>query len=54
MAPKAQKSKMTDGSAQPGPSVDEAKTLIAELCGLFYNQGWVGGTGGGISVKAGD
>ncbi len=37
-----------------GPTVDEAKTLIAELCSLFYTQGWVGGTGGGISVKAGD
>lgn len=38
----------------PGPTVDEAKTLISELCSLFYDQGWVGGTGGGISVKAGD
>ncbi|PNW88149.1 hypothetical protein CHLRE_01g016528v5 [Chlamydomonas reinhardtii] len=37
-----------------GISVDEAKTLICELCRLFYDQGWVSGTGGGISVKAGD
>lgn len=35
-------------------SVDEAKTLICELCRLFYDQGWVSGTGGGISMKAGD
>jgi hypothetical protein len=34
--------------------VQEAKELICELCRLFYDQGWVGGTGGGISVKAGD
>ena len=56
MAPKASKSKAAAQAAVPvaGPSVDEAKTLIAELCGLFYDQGWVGGTGGGISVKAGD
>ncbi|EFJ42248.1 hypothetical protein VOLCADRAFT_42159, partial [Volvox carteri f. nagariensis] len=33
--------------------VDEAKNLICELCRLFYDQGWVSGTGGGISVKAG-
>lgn len=26
-------------------SVDEAKDLVAELCRLFYDQGWVGGTG---------
>ena len=56
MAPKAAKTAKAAAKADPipGPSVDEAKTLIAELCGLFYNQGWVGGTGGGISVKAGD
>ncbi len=35
-------------------SVDEAKSLICELCRLFYDQGWVSGTGGGISVKAHD
>ena len=35
-------------------SVEEAKVLIAELCKLFYDQGWVSGTGGGISVKAGE
>jgi methylthioribulose 1-phosphate dehydratase/enolase-phosphatase E1 len=39
---------MTIGST----TVDEAKGLICDLCRLFYDQGWVGGTGGGISMKA--
>ena len=34
------------------PSVEGAKTLVAELCAHFYSQGWVSGTGGGISVRA--
>jgi hypothetical protein len=37
-----------------GVTVEEAKSLIAELCSLFYSQGWVSGTGGGISVRAGE
>lgn len=37
-----------------GISVDEAKDLICQLCRNFYQQGWVSGTGGGISMKAGD
>lgn len=37
-----------------GVTVDAAKELICELCRLFYDQGWVSGTGGGISVKAGE
>lgn len=32
--------------------VPEARRLIAELCALFYDQGWVSGTGGGISIKS--
>lgn len=44
----------TTNMSSNGISVDEAKTLICELCRLFYDQGWVSGTGGGISVKAGD
>lgn len=40
--------------ANTGTSVEEAKSLICELCRLFYDQGWVGGTGGGISMKAVD
>ena len=35
-------------------SVDEAKSLISEMCRNFYNQGWVSGTGGGMSIKVGD
>eukprot|EP00775_Hariotina_reticulata_P005707 gene5707-5947_t len=35
-------------------TVEEGKQLICELCRLFYDQGWVGGTGGGISIKCGD
>jgi ribulose-5-phosphate 4-epimerase/fuculose-1-phosphate aldolase len=35
-------------------TVEEGKQLICELCRLFYDQGWVSGTGGGISVKCGD
>lgn len=33
------------------PEVEEAKTLICDLCLNLYNQGAVGGTGGGISIK---
>ena len=33
------------------PSEAEAKDLVAELCKLFYDQGWVSGTGGGISIR---
>lgn len=28
--------------------------LICELCRMFYNNGWVTGTGGGISIKEND
>lgn len=35
-------------------SVDEAKSLISEMCRNFYTQGWVSGTGGGMSMKVGD
>jgi len=28
--------------------------LICELCKLFYDNGWVTGTGGGISIRDGD
>ena len=37
-----------------GMRVDEAKELISEMCRNFYSQGWVSGTGGGMSIKAGD
>ncbi len=32
----------------------EIRELICELCRLFYRQGWVSGTGGGISIRDGD
>lgn len=32
-------------------TVDEAKSLICEMCRNFYAQGWVSGTGGGMSIK---
>ena len=35
-------------------ATDEAKQLICELCHTFYLQGWVGGTGGGMSIKTDD
>ncbi|PRP76284.1 putative methylthioribulose-1-phosphate dehydratase-like isoform 2 [Planoprotostelium fungivorum] len=28
--------------------------LIPDLCRLFYDQGWVTGTGGGITIRRGD
>ncbi|XP_062508842.1 methylthioribulose-1-phosphate dehydratase-like isoform X2 [Corticium candelabrum] len=33
---------------------DHPRRLIPELCRLFYQLGWVTGTGGGISIKQGD
>lgn len=33
---------------------EHPRNLIPELCKLFYNLGWVTGTGGGISIKLGD
>lgn len=35
-------------------SVDEAKQLIGDLCNAFYDQGWVSGTGGGMSIRTGE
>lgn len=32
---------------------DHPRVLIPELCRLFYQLGWVTGTGGGISLKQG-
>ena len=31
--------------------IDDARERICELCRLFYDQGWVSGTGGGISIR---
>lgn len=35
-------------------SPQEVRELICELCAHFYNQGWVSGTGGGMSLRRGD
>src|SRR5687767_8261020 len=32
----------------------DPRALIVELCRQFYAQGWVSGTGGGISIRDGD
>ncbi|KAJ8532366.1 hypothetical protein K7X08_012289 [Anisodus acutangulus] len=37
-----------------GNKVKETKSLITELCRHFYNQGWVSGTGGSITIKVHD
>lgn len=34
-------------------STDHPTVLIPNLCKLFYNLGWVTGTGGGISIREG-
>ncbi|MCC6875396.1 MAG: class II aldolase/adducin family protein, partial [Sandaracinaceae bacterium] len=31
----------------------DPRALICELCRQFYAQGWVSGTGGGISLRHG-
>lgn len=35
-------------------SAEDPRELICELCRLFYGQGWVSGTGGGISIRDGE
>lgn len=35
-------------------SEQQARELLVELCHQFYHQGWVTGTGGGISVRVGE
>lgn len=32
----------------------DARTVIVELCRQFYAQGWVSGTGGGVSLREGE
>lgn len=34
--------------------IEDARERICELCRLFYDQGWVSGTGGGISIRVRD
>jgi len=35
-------------------SESSSRALIVDLCRQFYAQGWVSGTGGGVSVREGD
>ncbi|XP_038686718.1 probable bifunctional methylthioribulose-1-phosphate dehydratase/enolase-phosphatase E1 [Tripterygium wilfordii] len=35
-------------------AVKDTRNLISELCRQFYNLGWVGGTGGSITIKVHD
>lgn len=44
--------KMVRKAVKRDDGIDEAKSLICEMCRNFYNQGWVSGTGGGMSIKA--
>lgn len=47
---------MSQDALRPDPirTADDAKRTIVALCQRFYAQGWVSGTGGGISVRLGD
>lgn len=42
----------TDLREDPDPQADP-RALICELCRHFYAQGWVSGTGGGVSIRSG-
>ena len=33
---------------------EDPRALVVELCRQFYGQGWVSGTGGGLSLRQGD
>src|SRR5262245_40967622 len=39
---------------RPVTTLDEGRALICALGRRFYEQGWVSGTGGGISVRVGE
>ncbi len=41
---------MNEGKSQQ----QQPRSIIVELCRQFYTQGWVSGTGGGISIREGD
>lgn len=38
-------------SIDPRYAPEHPRNVIPELCRIFYNNGWVTGTGGGISIK---
>ena len=41
-----------DGTSQ-SPASEGPRELIVQLCQQFYTQGWVSGTGGGLSIREG-
>ncbi|KAL4554066.1 hypothetical protein LXL04_039822 [Taraxacum kok-saghyz] len=54
MAANGVKSAVTSQAYLDGSQVKQTKSLISELCRLFYNLGWVSGTGGSITAKVHD
>ncbi|CAH1449933.1 unnamed protein product [Lactuca virosa] len=54
MAANDVKSAVTSQAYLEGSQVKQTKSLISELCRLFYNLGWVSGTGGSITAKVHD
>jgi methylthioribulose-1-phosphate dehydratase len=40
--------------AEPVRTEDDARRVIVALCQRFYGLGWVGGTGGGVSLRLGE
>ncbi|XP_038683405.1 probable bifunctional methylthioribulose-1-phosphate dehydratase/enolase-phosphatase E1 [Tripterygium wilfordii] len=46
--------KVTSLAYLESKAVKDTRTLISELCRQFYNLGWVGGTGGNITIKVHD
>ncbi|CAI9295105.1 unnamed protein product [Lactuca saligna] len=54
MAANGVKSAVTSQAYLEGSQVKQTKSLISELCRLFYNLGWVSGTGGSITAKVHD
>jgi methylthioribulose-1-phosphate dehydratase len=48
-------SKISDAAKTALPANDrELRERVCELCKLLYDQGWAGGTGGGMSLREGD
>ena len=45
---------MSELTAEPVKTADDARRVIVALCKRLYEQGWVSGTGGGISIRLGD
>jgi methylthioribulose-1-phosphate dehydratase len=45
---------MHTGTTELQSFATDPRTLVCELCNLFYQFGWASGTGGGISIKEND